>query len=394
MPLTDNIRKAKGIIKARRSPTAVPRTRTTGLPSRNLKCVHLGEPTGTTVPCSTGCGAGTRLKVLSCEIHGTCTVTPSEVAHNCRTCSDYDPTHSNVRESARFAAAIPDYPSGRYTGRGIVVVGGGPYWASVYVTVRMLRHLGCHLPVQVWYLGERERSDRYAELLAPWNTECIDAVAHPAASACRSVAGFKGHPPFEAKSFAVLHSPFEEVLYLDADNYPCADPTALFDDSRYLTTGGIFWPDMPHTNHWTHWKEWGVEPFGPACGWEVGQYVVSKRRAWEPLQMCRWYDDHGDWCYGWGSHHDHGDKGSWRVGWARFRREPAFFSLVSVWKRVAFVHVGPDAKPMFVHRCRSKFVTGPIAKFTSTPQNGVNLRAGLPMENEAFSYLDELRSLL
>ena len=300
-----------------------------------------------------------------------------------------------------FLFSLPEYPAGRYAGRGVVIVGGGKYWPGVYVTVRMLRHVGCTLPVQVWHLGDAERDDRYVELLAPLGVEVVGALAHPAAKSCRSLTGFPDcdrqgtHPPFEAKSFAVLHSPFEEVLSLDADNYPCADPTALFADPRYRATGAAFWPDLPHTNGWTHWGHWGVKRRGQDAGLEVGQYLVNKRTAWRPLSLWRWYDDHGDWCYGWGSHHDHGDKGPPRVAFAKLDRDYAMFSTVAVWQGSAFVQPGPDGKtPMFTHRCRSKFTLDP-ATFGSTPQRSApNVRCGTPLEAEAFGYLNELRGAL
>ena len=49
---------------------------------------------------------------------------------------------------------------------------------------------------------------------------------------------------------------------------------------------------------------------------------------------------------------------------------------------------------MFVHRCRSKLVLDPKLRFKTTGQNGINLRAGLPGEVLAFSYLSSLRIAL
>jgi hypothetical protein len=363
-------------------------------------CVHRADDATRTETCPT-CSGTVALKVFPCAVHGECTITRrvAGVAGCCATCTDRAPVstvHPNVTAAYHYALSIPPYPHhGRYKGRGIVIVGGGTYWPSAYVCVRMLRHVGCTLPVQVWYVGEGERDDRYAALLAPFDVTVIDATTFCGASDTRSGnRGFPGHPPFEVKSFAALQSPFEEVLVLDADNYPCSDPTALFHEPRYRLRGGVYWPDGPTTNRITRWEQWGVEPFGPACGWEVGQYVLDKRTAWRQLNLARWYDDHGDWCYGGLAHHDHGDKGGHRVGWAMFRTEPAFYSTRTNWVSFAFVQCGPDGRtPMFIHRCRSKIVLN-STRFVSTPQNGTNLRAGLPLESEAFGYLEELGRLL
>ena len=49
------------------------------------------------------------------------------------------------------------FPQARCADRGIVICGGGErYLPSAYVLVRVLRHLGCGLPVEVWHLGEGE----------------------------------------------------------------------------------------------------------------------------------------------------------------------------------------------------------------------------------------------
>lgn len=289
-----------------------------------------------------------------------------------------------------FVRTTPPYPTDRYTGRGVVIAGGGRYWPSVYVTIRMLRHVGCKLPVEIWYLGRLgERDARYERLLAPLGVAFVDADTHPARAARRILNGF------EIKLFAALNSSFAEVLYLDADNYPCADPTVLFDDRRYRMTGGVYWPDLPMTEQWTHWEHWGVAPYGPKAGLETGQYLLNKAVAWEQLCLAEWYDDHSDWCYGAGKFSDHGDKGVHRVSWAKYHQKYTMFSTDAVWKRCAFLQPGPDGRtPMFVHRCRSKFALSKTDFGATTPQNGLNQRHGLPMEAAAFRYLEELRQAL
>ena len=45
-----------------------------------------------------------------------------------------------------------------YRGRGVVIAGGGDrFFASLYITVRALRHVGCTLPIQVWYMGRKRK---------------------------------------------------------------------------------------------------------------------------------------------------------------------------------------------------------------------------------------------
>lgn len=298
---------------------------------------------------------------------------------------------AHQRAADDFLRDLEPYPEGRYSGRGVVIAAGGPYWASAYVTIRMLRHTGCTLPVEVWYLGERERDERYERLLAPHGVTFHDIDSHPARAARRTVAGFG------AKLFAVVNSAFAEVLCLDPDSYPCADPTVLFDHPEYHWYGGIYWPDRDFTDGWTKWKTWGCRKRG-TCGLETGQYVLDKRIAWEPMRLAEWYDDHPDLYYGKppadpGA--DYGDKGPHRAAWAKLRRDFAMFATTAKHAAgIAYVHPGPDGKPMFVHRCQSKFSVDGSLQFPTTPQKGENVRAGLPGEEAAFGFLAELSDSL
>lgn len=380
-----------------------------GLPAEGVKenpvpCVYLGDDTGKKVACST-CDPNRKvqLTVFACEIYGECTI-GKKVKD--RGCCNQCTSKRTVRPPAApitsiavlapdtlgFIAKIPPFPEGRYSGRGITIAAGGKYWASAYVTCRMIRHVGCTLPIQIWYLGDSgERDERYERLLVPFDVECIDIDAHPNRISRRGVAGF------QTKLFAAVHSPFEEVLSLDPDSYPCTDPTVLFDEPRYKQLGGIYWPDGPQTESWTNWDFWGCKKRGP-CGLETGQYVLHKRLAWEPMILSEWYDDHPEWCYGGmdgvgGG--DYGDKGPPRAAWAMLERDYVVFNPNVRWDSFAFVQPGPDGwSPMFIHRSRSKFMAEGRIVFSTTTQSGVNMRANLPGEEAAFGFLEELQKQL
>lgn len=61
---------------------------------------------------------------------------------------------------------------------------------------------------------------------------------------------------FVGKVAALLYCSFQEVLLLDADNLPLADPTYLFQDPLYRQRGNLFWPD-----YWSTWVNDEVYPF-------------------------------------------------------------------------------------------------------------------------------------
>ena len=214
-----------------------------------------------------------------------------------------------------FLDALPTYPEGRFAGRGVVVCGGGrTYFPNTWVCVRMLRHMGCRLPVQLWHLGAREMDDRMTELAGVLGVECVDAEAMRAAHPARILNGW------ELKAYALVHCRFEEVLLLDADNVAVRNPEALFDAPAYKRAGAVFWPDFGRLEP--------TRPIWDVCGvdyrdepeFESGQVVVDKRRCWAPLQLALHYNEYSDFYY----HYIHGDKETFHMA---FRRLDAPYAM-------------------------------------------------------------------
>ena len=187
----------------------------------------------------------------------------------------------------RLLAGMPSYPEGRFAGRGAVICGGGAYEAGAYVACRMLRHVGWEHPIQVWHRGPAEPVS--ARLRGLPGVTVIDAETHPVRAGRRLLGGW------EAKSLAVLNSPFEEVLFLDADCYPIFDPNECF-EPEHNPHGIVTWPDTPLGDNALHWPTYGVEPDGKT-GLNGGHYVFTKRRAWALLHLAAHYDNHSDYYY-------------------------------------------------------------------------------------------------
>jgi hypothetical protein len=194
--------------------------------------------------------------------------------------------------------------------------------------------------------------DRYIKILSPYEVRCVDADVVRQRYPCRILNGW------ELKVFGMLHCPFEEVLLLDADCYPVRDPFILFDDPGYREMGAIFWPDTPQSSL-RDWTPFRVEPPGLASI-ESGQVVVNKRQCWRPLQLAWWYNDHSEWSY----LHGYGDKHTFEVAWARLGVPYQRFLETAIWLRQAFLHLGPDGRPLFIH-C---FLPGPTLPFRTMPR--------------------------
>jgi ADP-heptose:LPS heptosyltransferase len=199
-------------------------------------------------------------------------------------------------------------PRGHFTGRGIVMCAGGErYFTNAWVCINILRRLGCKLPIELWHLGKEEVDSTMRALVRPLGVSCIDAYKVRKTHPVRMLGGW------QLKPYAILHSSFKEVLLLDADNVPCADPEYLFQTPEFRSTGAIFWPDYEGLDtSSTIWKSCGLtKPSEPE--FESGQMVLDKEKCWRPLRLALWFNEHSDFYY----QHLHGDKETFHIAFCK-----------------------------------------------------------------------------
>lgn len=217
------------------------------------------------------------------------------------------------QKAVEFLSTLATYPATTYSGRGVVICAGGvSYFAQAWVCIRMLRQLGCHLPVELWHF-ENELDSSMAKLLGELNVRCVNATERMKTAPMRNPLGW------ELKCYAVLHSSFREVLSLDADNVPIVDPTYLFDTAQYTQYGAIFWPDYGQLDRKREiWDLCGV-PYRSEPEFESGQMVINKETCWRALNLAWWYNDHSEFFY----KYIHGDKDTFHLAWRRTGTEYA-----------------------------------------------------------------------
>lgn len=205
-----------------------------------------------------------------------------------------------------------EYPAGRFSGRGIVICAGGMrYFTNAWVCANILRMHGCKLPIQFWHLGPGEIDDEMRELVRPLGVECVDGYAVRQQYPARRLNGW------ELKPYAMLHSRFEEVICLDADNVALRDPEFLFETEQYKNTGAIFWPDYGRLAPTREiWKIMQV-PYRDEPEFESGQAVVDKRRCWKALNVTMHLNEWSDFYYS----HIHGDKETFHMAWRKLDQE-------------------------------------------------------------------------
>lgn len=210
------------------------------------------------------------------------------------------------------AAQYEPMPS-HMEGKGIVTcVGGSKYFACAWAQIGTLRKLGCNLPVEVWYMGKGEMDDNMKSVMSSLaNVYFVDAL-EIVASLPKKPRILNG---WELKPFSIIHSRFEEVLFLDADCIPLINPEHLFDSAEYKSTGSIFWPDIPPHDR----KEWLPAVVWENCGmayrdevdFESGQMLINKKECWKPLQVTMWINEHSDYYYKF----VFGDKSTYHLAW-------------------------------------------------------------------------------
>lgn len=225
--------------------------------------------------------------------------------------------HNAGLTCARFISTIRA-GSEDFQGRGIVICGGGiRYFTPAWVCVQMLRRLGCRLPIQLWHLGRRELDDRMRALVMPLGVECIDAFKVRRRFPARILHGWS------LKPYAILHSSFREVLFLDADNVPVLNPEFLFDTPQFRATGALFWPDYGQRGNKKAapiWRSCGLrQPREPE--FESGQIVVDKARCWQALCLALWFNENSDFYY----QYLYGDKETFHLA---FRKLGQRYALV------------------------------------------------------------------
>jgi len=287
---------------------------------------------------------------------------------------------------ARIADNPPEYPAGRFHGAGIVTCAGGlSYVTCGWVLVKLLRRLGCRLPVEVWHRGRIEMSERMRAVLETVDgVTCVDASRVPGREGGYRLNGW------ELKPFAILHSRFERVLFLDCDNVPTRDPSFLLHSPELERHGAIFWPDrwMGEGDTASHrtirpeaWTACDV-PWRDEPEFESGQMVIDKRRCWQALHLAMFLNQHSDFFYEFLL----GDKDTFHMAWRRLGQSFAMpaHRPVQDWDDgpVLYQH-DFEGRRLFQHRNEDKW-----------DYAGGNLRIpGFQHEEACLEAVDELRRL-
>ncbi|BCR89914.1 alpha-mannosyltransferase [Aspergillus chevalieri] len=181
--------------------------------------------------------------------------------------------------------------------KGIVSAAGGTYMPTFVVTLRILRRTGCQLPVELFVKDPTEYEPHICETVLPaLNAKCIvlSEIMTPNPNDATNTTITIEH--FQIKSFALLFSSFDNIIWLDADNLSLHDPTTLLSSKPFASTGLLTWPDFWASTISPLYFNISRQPEFPTntrASTEAGMLLVSKRTHFPTLLLAAYYNYHG-----------------------------------------------------------------------------------------------------
>ncbi|KAE8886355.1 hypothetical protein PF005_g9926 [Phytophthora fragariae] len=252
--------------------------------------------------------------------------------------------------------------------KGVVMVVYPKMVPSAYASIRALKEIfKCQLPIELWYRKKEMEG-------VPGSMVPLQQLAEVNGGISFREIDDKKATGFGAKVFAIYHSGFEKVLFLDSDNVPVRDPSFLFDTKEFMETGAVFWPDFWHPRNtifnihgqsllWELLDQRFVNMFEQ----ESGQLVIDRRRHAAPLELVKFYTFHKPNFFQ-TFKLVHGDKDLFRLAWLKLKSP---YHMIDVPPAVAgkafnnsfcgmtMVQHDANGEVLFLHRNTRKLIGEP-----------------------------------
>jgi alpha 1,2-mannosyltransferase len=200
--------------------------------------------------------------------------------------------HSAFVEHLPALAHAFSYPENT---RGIVTTAGGELMPRLLVGLRMLRRTGSSLPVEVFLNNMTDYEPQLCSKVLPTlGAKCV-LLGHDMLDGT-TPKGASSVTMYQVKPFAVLFSSFNEVLFMDADNFPVTDPEHAFKSKPFRDTGLVIWPDLwcaSQSRLFYQIAGTSAPSIKDRPGSESGQLMYNKNKHLEDLLLACYYNYHG-----------------------------------------------------------------------------------------------------
>lgn len=234
----------------------------------------------------------------------------------------------------------------------VLTLGGGDYWPGIAISIQMLRDTGCKLPVEVWFNGEREKINK-SDVAHLSDITFIDSFEM--ARERKDARVLKG---WENKLYALTHTQYRNVLFLDADAYVVKNPEKL------MSIGGFcYWEDFDIRTKIKWDKVWnGIRYVHPNI--QGGHLIIDRKMCWKQLVIAHWMNQHSDYYY----RNMLGDQDVWRVVFEMTGFKTTYMGRADLVGKGVCVCCY-EGEPYIVHRFRSKLIPGfPIIQNNKLPE--------------------------
>lgn len=256
-----------------------------------------------------------------------------------------------------------------WSGYGIVMPAGGiRYLSNAYLNIRYIRNiLKSDIPIEIWYLGPNEKIEHLFDAIYNLgNVIFIDAYEHKKKYPFNNLNGW------ELKSYAIIHSKFKEIIYLDSDCFLFISPDILFNHSIYREHNAVFSCDIDVHHHWSgrlvepetfivpklgifsngKWDYSQPNPLWQMLDieednlpeFETGFIMVNKAKYAEPLFTTLFLNENSHIIY----KYIYGDKDTFHLAWAKHKSKCNMIRSVN--RNDTFIEGRLENQILFQHR--------------------------------------------
>ena len=179
--------------------------------------------------------------------------------------------------------------------RGIVYVSGKEYYWLTILSIKYIRdHLkDTHTPIEV-FVPKRDKRDQFCNKMSMVfpKVKCSYFSDFLTRGQLRRLSGY------QYKSLALLLTSFNDILYLDSDNIPVTDIDIMFENTNYMSTGFVSWPDFwKRSTNYKFYNMAGIQnyadPISTTPAVESGQILINKQTHLKTLLLAYYYNFYG-----------------------------------------------------------------------------------------------------